>query len=127
MQSPAAHHPQSQVRPRLVCSSLTPASFVDRYMFMHYLGGGVGITRRMSQRHTTISLNCPTKSLARLTPAKGGDSSDSDSEDESSEEEQDKIDVEPESNDADDEIMLGPEAGEDGMQDPTGDLGYTEL
>jgi hypothetical protein len=90
-------------------------------MFMRYLGGGVGHYQVNVPDVASDEPEPPDEDLGPLA----GDSADS--EEESSDEGEEDIQDEPESNDADDEIALGPEDGEDGMEDLTEDLGYAAL
>jgi hypothetical protein len=99
-------------------------SFVDRDMFMRYLGGGVG-HYQVSVPDVAADDGPELGSDGELAPPGGDSESNSDSSDDSSE---DDIDNEgQDSNNADAEVTLGPEDGEDGMVDLTEEFGYAAL
>jgi hypothetical protein len=93
-------------------------------MFMRYLGGGVGHYQVNVPDAADDEPEPPDEDLLSTSTLAANNS---DSEDESSDGEEEDIQNELESNDADDEIALGLEDGEDGMEDLTEDLGYAAL
>ncbi|KAJ7792617.1 hypothetical protein B0H14DRAFT_3499017 [Mycena olivaceomarginata] len=100
--------------------------FVDRDMFMQYLGGGVGHYKVHVPDVEEDKPDVPDEMAPHPLGASAGDADKSESEDKS-EDEEDDMDDEPESNQADEELMLGLEDGEDSIEDVTEDLGYAAL
>jgi hypothetical protein len=94
-------------------------------MFMRYLGGGVGHYKVHVPDAEEDEPDVPDEVLHPLEASAGDeDKSDGEDSDVSGEEEDEG---EPESKEANEETMLGPEDGEDMMEDLTDDLGYAAL
>ncbi|KAJ7364427.1 hypothetical protein DFH08DRAFT_731010 [Mycena albidolilacea] len=102
--------------------------FVDRDMFMRYLGGGVG-HYQVPVPDVAADDGSELGSDGELAPPGDDSESNSDSSDDSSDDSSEEhIDAEgQDSNDADAEVTLGPEDGEDGMVDLTEEFGYAAL
>jgi hypothetical protein len=97
-------------------------------MFMRYLGGGVG-HYQVPVPDVAADDGPELGSDGELAPLGDDSESNSDSSDDSSDDSSEEhIDAEgQDSNDADAEVTLGPEDGEDGMVDLTEEFGYAAL
>ncbi|KAJ6449292.1 hypothetical protein C8R45DRAFT_947508 [Mycena sanguinolenta] len=103
-------------------------TFVDRDMLMRYLGGGVGHYKVAVPDAEDDQPALPEEE-PEVTPdgPEDGEKSDGESDDDIDDDDEEDEDGEPELNDAEVEDGLGPEDGEDGMEDLTDEFGYAAL